>query len=180
VAILTGNLAPLGSVVKPAAIPSHMMHFEGRARVFASEQEAIDGILSGDVREQSVVVLRYEGPKGGPGMPEMYRPMKCLEGMGLSGSCALITDGRFSGSNRGCFVGHISPEAFEGGLLAVVEDGDRIIMDIPDRKLTLDVPEGELRERMARWSVPEKQIEPGYLETYRKISRSAAQGAVVE
>ena len=113
-------------------------------------------------------------------MPEMYRPMKCLEGMGLSGSCALITDGRFSGSNRGCFVGHISPEAFEGGLLAVVEDGDRIIVDIPDRKLTLDVPEGELRERMARWSVPEKQIEPGYLETYRKISRSAAQGAVVE
>lgn len=180
VAVLTGNLAPLGSVVKPAAIPSHMMHFEGRARVFGSEQEAIDTILSGDVKEQSVVVLRYEGPKGGPGMPEMYRPMKSLEGMGLSESCALITDGRFSGSNRGCFVGHISPEAFEGGLLAAVEDGDRIVIDIPERSLTLDVPENELQERLRHWRAPEKQIEPGYLETYRRISKSAAQGAVVE
>lgn len=179
VAVLTGNLAPLGAVVKPAAIPRHMMHFEGTAQVFASEQEAIDGILSGQVKENTVIVLRYEGPKGGPGMPEMYRPMKCLEGMGLSSSCALITDGRFSGSNRGCFVGHISPEAWEGGPLAAVRDGDRIIIDIGERSLTLDVPQQEIHTRMEQWKAPEKPVEPGYLERYRTLSRSAAQGAVV-
>lgn len=121
VAVLHGNLSPLGCVVKPAAVPEHLMTFTGPAVVFNSEQESVDAILSGEIAPGSVLVLRYEGPKGGPGMPEMYKPMKYLEGMGLSDSCALITDGRFSGSNRGLFVGHISPEASDGGDLALVE-----------------------------------------------------------
>ncbi|MDR1932728.1 MAG: dihydroxy-acid dehydratase [Spirochaetales bacterium] len=179
VAVLTGNLAPLGAVVKPAAVPAEMMSFSGRARVFHSEQESIQAILNAQVKPHSVVVLRYEGPKGGPGMPEMYRPMKVLEGMGLSSSCALVTDGRFSGSNRGCFVGHISPEAYEGGELALVEDGDTITIDIPGRVIRLEVPDAELRERRKRWTRPEKPVSPGYLETYRRTSKSAAEGAVV-
>ncbi len=180
VAILTGNLAPMGAVVKPAAIPQNMMNFSGTAHVFASEGDAIDGILSGEVKPGTVVVLRYEGPKGGPGMPEMYRPMKCLEGMGLSDTCALITDGRFSGSNRGCFVGHISPEAYEGSTLAVVENGDIIIIDVPSRKLTLEVEEEEVNYRLLNWRAPIKKVEPGYLETYKRISKSAAQGATIK
>lgn len=113
-------------------------------------------------------------------MPEMYRPMKCLEGMGLSDSCAVVTDGRFSGSNRGCFVGHISPEAYEGGVLALVENGDSIAIDVPAGSLELFVDEPELERRRGRWTRPEKDVEPGYLNTYRRISKSAAQGAVVE
>lgn len=180
VAVLRGNLAPLGAVVKPAAIPEHLMKVRGKAVVFHSEQEACEAILGGKVEAGSMVVLRYEGPKGGPGMPEMYRPMKCLEGMNLSDSCAIITDGRFSGSNRGCFVGHISPEAYEGGLLALVEDGDVISIDVPLRKLELEVPEETLARRKEHWVRPEKELKDGYLNTYRKISRSAAEGAVVE
>lgn len=180
VAILRGNLAPLGAVVKPAAIPGHLMKARGPAVVFHSEQEACEAILGGKVSAGSMVVLRYEGPKGGPGMPEMYRPMKCLEGMKLSDSCAIITDGRFSGSNRGCFVGHISPEAYEGGALALVEDGDVISIDIPLRRLELEVPEAELAQRKNKWVRPEKVLKDGYLNTYRRISRSAAEGAVVE
>ncbi len=180
VAVLHGNLAPDGCVIKPAAVPGDMMHFAGTAVVYDSEQESIDAILGGEVKPGSVVVLRYEGPKGGPGMPEMYRPMKCLEGMGLSGSCALITDGRFSGSNRGCFVGHISPEASEGGLLAVVRDGDRIEIDIPNRSIHLDVTEEETAARFQRWTPRVKDVKHGYLAVYQKSSRSAAEGAVVE
>ncbi len=180
VAILRGNLAPLGAVVKPAAIPPHLMQVRGKAVVFHSEQEACEAILGGKVGANSMVVLRYEGPKGGPGMPEMYRPMKCLEGMNLSDSCTIITDGRFSGSNRGCFVGHISPEAYEGGVLALVEDGDLISIDVPLRKLELEVSEEELEQRRTRWVRPEKEIKDGYLNTYRRISRSAAEGALVE
>lgn len=180
VAILRGNLAPLGAVVKPAAIPEHLMRVRGKAVVFHSEQEACEAILNGDVEVGSMVVLRYEGPKGGPGMPEMYRPMKCLEGMNLSDSCTIITDGRFSGSNRGCFVGHISPEAYEGGALALVEDGDEISIDVPLRKLELEVSEAVLAQRRDRWVRPEKELKDGYLNTYRRISRSAAEGAVVE
>lgn len=180
VAILRGNLAPLGAVVKPAAIPEHLMRVRGKAVVFHSEQEACEAILNGDVEAGSMVVLRYEGPKGGPGMPEMYRPMKCLEGMNLSDSCTIITDGRFSGSNRGCFVGHISPEAYEGGALALVEDGDVISIDVPLRKLELEVSEAVLAQRRDRWVRPEKELKDGYLNTYRRISRSAAEGAVVE
>lgn len=180
VAVLHGNLAPDGCVIKPAAVPEDMMCFAGKAVVYDSEQEAIDAILGGRVRPGSVIVLRYEGPKGGPGMPEMYRPMKCLEGMELSGSCALITDGRFSGSNRGCFAGHISPEASEGGPLGLVEDGDRIEIDIPNRSIRLDVSDGELARRRQSWEPKGKKVSPGYLRTYQKSSRSAAEGAVVE
>ena len=180
VAILEGNLAPLGAVTKPAAIPEHLLHYEGRAQVFSSEQEACAAILAGEVKPNTAVILRYEGPKGGPGMPEMYRPMKSLEGMGLSDSCAIVTDGRFSGSNRGLFVGHISPEAYEGGTLALVEDGDGIEIDVAARKLTLKVPDEVLAERKTRWQRPEKNLPDGYLNVYRRISQSAAQGAVVE
>jgi dihydroxy-acid dehydratase len=179
VAVLQGSLAPLGAVAKPAAIPEQLMRIQGRAQVFHSEQEACEAILKGRVEPGRVVVLRYEGPKGGPGMPEMYRPMKCLEGMGLSDTCALITDGRFSGSNRGCFVGHISPEAYEGGTLALVEDGDEILIDVPGRRLELMVDGMVLEQRRRRWTRPEKDVPDGYLNVYRALSRSAAQGAVL-
>lgn len=180
VAILTGNLAPLGAVVKPAAIPEHLMTVTGKAKVYQSEQEACEAILAGVVQPNTMVVLRYEGPKGGPGMPEMYRPMKCLEGMNLSDSCTIVTDGRFSGSNRGCFVGHISPEAYEGGNLALVEDGDEITIDVPNRKITLHVSDEELEKRRVLWKPVEKQLPDGYLNIYRKITKSAAEGAVME
>lgn len=179
VAVLEGNLAPLGAVVKPAAVPEQLFAFRGRARVFQSEQEAVEAIWAGQIEPGTCIVLRYEGPKGGPGMPEMYRPMKALEGMSLSDSCALITDGRFSGSNRGLFVGHISPEAYEGGLLALVEDGDEIQIDIPGRALTLHVPKETLDRRAADWKRPEKEIPDGYLNIYQAASRSAAEGAVM-
>ena len=180
VSILKGNLATLGAVVKPAAVPQNLMCMEGPARVFHSEDESIEAILSGEIKPGSVLVLSYEGPKGGPGMPEMYRPMKSLEGMGLSDSCALVTDGRFSGSNRGCFVGHISPEAYEGGALALVKDGDIVKIDIPGGLIELKVSEKELAKRAASWQRVEKDVAPGYLETYRRVSKSAAQGAVVK
>ncbi len=180
VAVLRGNLAPLGSVIKPAAVPAHLYHFEGKAQVFQSEQESIRAILDGKVQPGTAVVLRYEGPKGGPGMPEMYRPMKSLEGMALSDSCAIVTDGRFSGSNRGCFVGHISPEAYEGSPLALVRDGDTIRIDIPARSIELLVSDAELELRRREWVCPQKDIPAGYLQTYRRTSKSAAEGAVVE
>ncbi len=179
VAVLEGNLAPLGAVIKPAAVPEQLFAFRGPARVYQSEQEAVEAIWAGQIQPGTCIVLRYEGPKGGPGMPEMYRPMKALEGMALSDSCALITDGRFSGSNRGLFVGHISPEAYAGGLLALVEDGDEICIDIPSRTLTLCVPQETLDRRAAAWKRPEKSIPDGYLNIYQATSRSAAEGAVV-
>lgn len=180
IAVLTGNLAPKGAVVKPAAIPEHLKIFTGRAKVYQSEEEACEAILSGEISPSTIIVLRYEGPKGGPGMPEMYRPMKCLEGMDLSSSCAVVTDGRFSGSNRGCFVGHISPEAYEGGALALVEDGDEITIHVPDRTISLHVSEEKLEQRRRNWKPLDKELPDGYLNLYRKISRSAAEGAVVE
>ena len=179
VAVLTGNLAPLGAVVKPAAVPAQLHRFEGEARVFQGEQEACEAILAGKIAPGTAIVLRYEGPKGGPGMPEMYRPMKCLEGMGRAQDCCIVTDGRFSGSNRGLFVGHISPEAYEGGALALIEDGDRIRIDIGAREVTLLVDDATLSERVAHFTRPEKAVADGYLSTYRKNSLSAAQGAVV-
>lgn len=179
VAVLTGNLAPLGAVVKPAAVPEQLHRFEGVARVFQGEREACEAILAGQIAPDTAIVLRYEGPKGGPGMPEMYRPMKCLEGMGRAQDCCIVTDGRFSGSNRGLFIGHISPEAYEGGVLALIEDGDRIRVDIGAREVTLLVDEQTLSERAAHFIRPEKTVADGYLSTYRKNSLSAAQGAVV-
>ncbi len=180
VAVLTGNLAPLGAVVKPAAVPKQLYRFTGRAKVFQSEQEACEAILSGGIRPGTAIVLRYEGPKGGPGMPEMYRPMKCLEGMGRADDCCVVTDGRFSGSNRGLFVGHISPEAYEGGVLALAQDGDEIRIDLAAREIRLLVDEATLARRKQQWIKPEKDVPDGYLRTYRKNSLSAAQGAVVE
>lgn len=179
VAVLHGNLSPLGCVVKPAAVPEDLMIFSGPAMVFNSEQESVDAILSGDIPPGSALVLRYEGPKGGPGMPEMYKPMKCLEGMGLSDSCALITDGRFSGSNRGLFVGHISPEASDGGDLALVENGDIITINIPTRELTLNVSADVLAVRRQHWVPVEKQVPRGFLRLYRRWALPAAQGAVL-
>jgi len=179
VAVLHGNLSPLGCVVKPAAVPEDLMIFSGPAVVFNSEQESVDAILSGDIPPGSALVLRYEGPKGGPGMPEMYKPMKCLEGMGLSDSCALITDGRFSGSNRGLFVGHISPEASDGGDLALVENGDIITINIPTRELTLNVSADVLAVRRQHWVPVEKQVPRGFLRLYRRWALPAAQGAVL-
>lgn len=179
VAVLHGNLSPLGCVVKPAAVPENLMIFSGPAMVFNSEQESVDAILSGDIPPGSALVLRYEGPKGGPGMPEMYKPMKCLEGMGLSDSCALITDGRFSGSNRGLFVGHISPEASDGGDLALVENGDIITINIPTRELTLNVSADVLAVRRQHWVPVEKQVPRGFLRLYRRWALPAAQGAVL-
>ena len=180
IAVLEGNLAPLGAVIKPAAVPLDMHKHKGKALVFQSEQESVHEIWAGHVPPYSTLVLRYEGPKGGPGMPEMYRPMKALEGMNLSNTCALITDGRFSGSNRGLFVGHISPEAYEGGTLSLVENGDEIEIDIENRSLTLHVSQEILDERKKNWQRPQKEIKDGYLKTYQKTSLSAAQGAVVE
>lgn len=179
VAVLEGNLAPLGAVIKPAAVPEQLFAFRGPARVYHSEQEAVEAIWDGQIQPGTCIVLRYEGPKGGPGMPEMYRPMKALEGMALSDSCALITDGRFSGSNRGLFVGHISPEAYEGGLLALVEDGDEIQIDIHSRTLMLCVPQQILDSRATAWKRPRKEIPNGYLNIYQAASHSAAEGAVM-
>lgn len=178
IAVLTGNLSPLGCVVKPAAVPQDMMHFEGRAITFNSEKESVDAIMSGEIKPGSVLVLRYEGPKGGPGMPEMYLPMKLLEGMNLSNSCALITDGRFSGSNRGLFVGHMSPEAVEGGIIGLIEDGDIITINIPNREISLNVSENILEERRKIWQPIHKEVPRGFLRLYRKSTSSAALGAI--
>ncbi len=175
--VLYGNLAALGSVAKPAAIPEKLKNVTFPALVFESEDEAIEKIMSGKIKPGSCLVLRYEGPKGGPGMPEMYRPMKALEGMGLSNSTALITDGRFSGSNRGLFVGHISPEAYEGGTIALVEDGDFIHIDIENGVIELLVDQNVLEERRNKFKRVEKDMPHGYLDTYKRISLSASQGA---
>ncbi|KNC94484.1 dihydroxy-acid dehydratase [Trabulsiella odontotermitis] len=179
VAVLHGNLSPLGCVVKPAAVPETLMTFRGPAVVFNSEDESVEAIMSGRILPGSVLVLRYEGPKGGPGMPEMYRPMKSLEGMGLSDSCALITDGRFSGSNRGLFVGHISPEAIDGGALGLIEDGDEVSIDIPGRTLTLHVDDATLAVRREEWQPMHKDVPRGFLRLYRRWALPAAQGAVL-
>ena len=180
VAILKGNIAPLGCVIKPAAVPKHMFRYSGRAQVFTNEEESYQAVLEGRVKPGTCMVLMYEGPKGGPGMPEMYKTMKYLEGMGLSDTCALITDGRFSGSNRGLFVGHISPEAYEQGDFALIQDGDVIEIDVDARSIELKVPEEILEERRKCFVPVEKEVKRGYLRTYRRISASASKGAVVE
>jgi len=179
VAILKGNLAVNTAITKPAAIVPEMHKFEGKARCFDSEEKANKAILDGDVQEGDVVVIRYEGPKGGPGMREMYKAMKLLYGKGLALKTALVTDGRFSGTNNGCFVGHISPEAAEGGALAVVEDGDLIAIDIPNRNLHLHVPDEEIERRLAKWQRPEPKFKKGYLALYARLAESADKGAII-
>ena len=157
------------------------MHvFTGTARVFDSEESAEEAILGGQIKPGNVVVIRYEGPKGGPGMREMYKAMKYLYGMGLAESTALITDGRFSGTNNGCFVGHISPEAAEGGTIAFVQDGDEITVDIPAQSITLHVPEEVLEERRKGFTLPKPKYTRGYLGVYSKLAASASRGAVIE
>ena len=180
VAILRGNLAPEGCVTKPSAIDPAMHVFSGTARVFNSEEEAEEVILSGGIKAGDVLVIRYEGPKGGPGMREMYKAMKYLYGMGLAKQTAIVTDGRFSGTNNGCFVGHISPEAAEGGTIALVEDGDKITIDIPGQTVTLHVDDSVLAERRANWSRPPQKYKKGYLALYEKCAASASRGAGIE
>ncbi len=179
IAIMGGNLAPESAITKPAAIKPEMHVFSGKARCFDSEEEANQAILDGVVAEGDVLVVRYEGPKGGPGMREMYKAMKLLYGRGLALKTALVTDGRFSGTNSGCFVGHISPEAAEGGPLAVVQDGDEITVDVPARKLELHVSDEEIQKRLEAWTRPKPNITRGYLSLYAKLATSAAEGAVI-
>jgi len=179
IAVLKGSLAPQGSVVKQTAVSPKVMRFEGRARVFNSEEEAMEAITSGNIKPGEVVVIRYEGPKGGPGMREMLAPTAAIVGMGLAESVALITDGRFSGGTRGPCVGHISPEAAEGGPIAIVQDGDGILIDIPDRKLELVVLEEEVKRRFQGWKPLPPRIRKGYLARYSRLVSSAAQGAVM-
>ncbi|HEY3488626.1 MAG TPA: dihydroxy-acid dehydratase [Candidatus Deferrimicrobiaceae bacterium] len=178
-AVLTGNLAPNGSVVKHSAVDPSMFEFKGKAKVFNAEADAMAAIMGGKIKAGMVVVIRYEGPKGGPGMREMLSPTSAIMGMGLGTSVALVTDGRFSGGTRGPCIGHVSPEAADGGPIALVKDGDTIILDIPKRKLTLDVSAAELARRKKTWKAPHPKIERGYLARYAKLVRSADEGAVV-
>ena len=180
VAVLDGNLAPHTAISKPGAIDPALHRFTGKAKCYNSEEEAEEAILGGKIEKGDVVVIRYEGPKGGPGMREMFKAMKYMYGMGLAKSAALITDGRFSGTNNGCFVGHISPEAAEGGPLAIVEDGDEISIDVIDGKLELHVSDEEIERRKKAWVRPEKPIPNGYLRLYSKVASSADKGAIIE
>ncbi len=177
IAILKGNIAPNGAVVKQGAVKPEMMDFTGTAKVFDGEQEACDAILNDVIIAGDVVVIRYEGPKGGPGMPEMLAPTAAIVGKGLDGSVALITDGRFSGASRGAAVGHVSPEAADGGLIAFIENGDRIHIDIPNRKMELLVSDEEIEKRREKGILPPKQLS-GYLKRYAKLAGDASVGAV--
>jgi len=178
IAILFGNLAPEGSVVKQAAVSAKMMRFEGTARCFDSEDEVSRAISERKIVPGDVVVIRYEGPKGGPGMPEMLGPTSMIAGMGLSDSVALITDGRFSGATRGPCIGHVCPEAFDKGPIAAVMDGDRILIDIPGRKLELvGVSDYEIKKRLERVEVVDRHPD-GMLAKYRKLVRGASEGAI--
>ncbi len=178
-AIIRGNLAPNTAVTKPAAIHPDMHVFTGTAHCFDSEETANQAILNGEIVEGEVVVIRYEGPKGGPGMREMYMAMKLLYGRGLALKTGLITDGRFSGTNNGCFVGHISPEAAEGGPLAIVEDGDKITIDVKSRSLHLHLDDREIEQRLAAWQRPAPKYTRGYLGLYSRLAASADKGGVL-
>jgi len=178
-AVLFGNLAPDGAVVKRSAVDESMLKKEGPARVFDSEDEAGEAIFGGKIRPGDVVVIRYEGPKGGPGMREMLGPTSALAGMGLDKDVALITDGRFSGASRGAAIGHVSPEAAAGGPIALVCDGDVISIDIPNGTITLKVDEKTLDERRSHWTEKEPEITTGWLSRYRKLVSSAGRGAVL-
>ena len=178
IAILSGNLAPDGAVIKESAVEPDLLVYQGTAKCYDSEEDAIEAIIGGDIKEGNVVVIRYEGPKGGPGMREMLNPTAVITGMGLK--VALITDGRFSGASRGACIGHISPEAMEGGPIALIEDGDMISIDIPNRKLELLVSDEELAARKAAWKQPEPKVKTGYLSRYARLVTSANTGAVLK
>ena len=179
-AVLKGNLAPDGSVVKRSAVAEEMLVHEGPARVFDSEEDAIAAIKGGKIHEGDVVVIRYEGPKGGPGMREMLTPTSAIAGMGLGSTVALITDGRFSGASRGASIGHVSPEAAVGGPIALVEEGDTIKIDIPGLSLSLDVSDEELERRKAAWKPRTPKVTEGYLARYEKMVTSGNRGAILE
>ena len=179
-AVLKGNLAPDGSVVKRSAVVPEMLVHEGPARVFECEEDAIDAIKGGKINEGDVVVIRYEGPKGGPGMREMLNPTSAIAGMGLGSTVALITDGRFSGASRGASIGHVSPEAAVGGPIALVEEGDIISIDINECTLNLKVSDEELAKRKAAWQPREPKVTTGYLARYEKMVTSGNRGAVLE
>jgi len=180
IAVLKGNLAPEGCVVKQSAVAPEMMVHQGPARVFNSEDESIAAIIGGKIVSGDVIVIRYEGPKGGPGMREMLNPTSAIAGMGLDTSVALITDGRFSGATRGASIGHVSPEAALGGNIALVKEGDTISIDIPSCKIELMVSDAELEARRKNWVCPEPRIKTGYLERYARLVTSAAQGAILQ
>ena len=183
-AVLFGNLAPEGGVVKAAGVSESMKNFTGTAVIFNSQPEAIEGITNGKVKAGNVVVIRYEGPKGGPGMQEMLSPTSLIMGMGLGESVALLTDGRFSGATRGGCIGHISPEAAVGGPIGLLEEGDRVTIDIPNYTITVDVSENELNERRKRWSIPasvkERVSNSRYLSKYASMVTSGSRGAVLK
>ncbi|MEM2924814.1 MAG: dihydroxy-acid dehydratase [Methanocellales archaeon] len=179
ISILYGNLAEKGAVVKTAAVDQKMLKFEGRARVFDSEEAAIKAIINGEIQKGSVVVIRYVGLKGAPGMPEMLTPTSAIAGMGLSDSVALITDGRFSGGTRGPCIGHVSPEAMDGGLIALVEDGDIISIDIPKRKIELKISLNEIAARQKKWKPPVRELK-GYLQRYARSVSSASEGGILK
>ena len=172
--------APDGCVVKQAAVAPEMLVHEGPARVFNSEDEAMEAIYGGKIVSGDVVVIRYEGPKGGPGMREMLNPTSAIAGMGLDKEVALITDGRFSGATRGASIGHVSPEAASGGPIGLVEDGDIISINIPEYSIQLKVSDEVLAERRAKWVCPEPRVKTGYLARYAKMVSSADKGAILE
>ena len=180
IAALFGNLAPDGCVVKQSAVAPEMLRHKGPARVFNSEEEAIAVIYAGGIHPGDVVVIRYEGPKGGPGMREMLNPTSAIAGMGLDKDVALITDGRFSGATRGASIGHVSPEAASGGVIGLVREGDLIEIDIPGRSIHLCVEDAELAERRKTWVCPEPKIKSGYLTRYAKLVSSADKGAILQ
>jgi len=179
IAVLRGNLAPDGAVVKQSAVTEKMKRFKGTARVFDSEEDAMKAIMARKINAGDVVVIRYEGPKGGPGMREMLSPTSAITGLGLEESVALITDGRFSGGTRGPCIGHVSPEAMEGGPIGLVKDGDKIDINIPERKITLEVSAEELEKRKKQFKPPEPRIKYGYLGRYSRLVTSANTGAVL-
>ena len=178
--MLSGNLAPDGCVVKQTAVSDKMKKFEGTAIVFDSEEESMKAILANKIKPGHVIVIRYEGPKGGPGMREMLSPTSAISGMGLGESVVLLTDGRFSGGTRGPCIGHISPEAAEGGPIAIVRNGDKIVLDIPNRKLELKLSKAEIKKRLAKWKPREPKIKTGWLARYAKVVTSANTGAIVK
>ncbi|SDZ04814.1 dihydroxy-acid dehydratase [Proteiniborus ethanoligenes] len=180
IAILYGNLAPEGAVIKQSACDPSMYKHTGPARVFDKEEDAVAAILNGEIKKKDVVVIRYEGPKGGPGMREMLTPTSAMMGAGLGLDCALITDGRFSGATRGACIGHVSPEAAEGGPIALIKEGDIIELDVINRSLNILISDEELAQRKAQWAPIEPKIKTGYLKRYAKTVKSASHGAIVE
>jgi dihydroxy-acid dehydratase len=178
--ILYGNLAPQGSVVKTAGVDPKMLQHTGPAVLFESEEAAYEGIVNGQIKAGDVVVIRYEGPRGGPGMQEMLAPTSAIKGVGLGNRCALITDGRFSGGTAGACIGHISPEAAEGGPIALLRPGDRIRIDIPGHRLDVELSDAELEQRRREWQAPPPRIPRGWLGRYSKLVTSANTGAVLK